>query len=96
MILKLLAPGALQNKYWHEMLIECDRFEIRCQTEWKESYYGANDWVFFGTEEPSHDGKPYFEVITWQSGKEMNFVAFNTDVYVMNDDGKTVDKYIKD
>ena len=96
MILKLVTLNALHDEYWHEMLIECDRFEIRRQTEWKESYHGLSDWVFFGTEEPSHDGKPYFEILTWRSGKEMKFSAFNTNIYVMNDDGKTVDKYVLD
>ena len=94
MIIKMVTPRALHEEYWHEMLIECDRFEIQHQKEWSNAYYSVNEWTFFGTEEPDPVGRPYFQMLTWLNGTLTHFAAFNTNIYIMNDKGETVDKYI--
>lgn len=94
MIVKVVAKeSVVPGEYYHEFLVEADRVEIQFHKRYEDS--GEADWYF--TDQVVDHGVAALLVRAWHAWPHDKFevgVVRSGRVFVVNDSGKTVDKYV--
>lgn len=94
MILKVVQKDGESDKYSHEMFVEADRFEIQFIPN--QDAFSERDWMYTDQSTIPDGEIPVYCIRGWtawpQEKFEVGYVVSGT-MYLINDSGKTVDKY---